>query len=191
MEQNKLAKFIVSFGAIVLASVRLIWPTLQIDMVTIGLLVVAILPWLSSILESAKFPGGWEIKFRDLERAGLKITTAAKPSQEHASMPGPSYITIIDQDPNLALVGLRIEIERRLVALAEKHQLRDARSMKSLFAELQNRGVLNQSALSGIQEIIAAGNQAAHGARVETGTTQWVLSTGTQILAALDAELEK
>ena len=191
MAQNTLIKIIVSLGAIVLAALRLIWPSLQIDMVTIGLLVVAILPWLSSILESAKFPGGWEIKFRDLERAGLKITTATQPRQEYALKPAPSYITIIDQDPNLALVGLRIEIEQRLVALAEKHQLRDPRSVKRLFNELQNRGVLNQSALSGIQEIITAGNQAAHGARVEEGTTQWVLSTGTQILAALDAELQK
>ena len=42
---------------------------LTIDAISLGLLIVALLPWASSLIESAKFPGGWEIKFRDLKKA--------------------------------------------------------------------------------------------------------------------------
>jgi len=47
--------------------VRIIWPKLQIDAITIGLLAVAFLPWLSTLIESAKLPGGYEITFRRIE----------------------------------------------------------------------------------------------------------------------------
>lgn len=46
---------------------RLIWPELKIDAVTLGLLILAVLPWLSPVYESLEFPGGWKAKFRDLE----------------------------------------------------------------------------------------------------------------------------
>lgn len=69
MTENIGTKIIISLIAIALGVARAIWPNLQIDAVTIGLLVVAFLPWASSLLESAKFPGGWEVKFRNLEQA--------------------------------------------------------------------------------------------------------------------------
>jgi hypothetical protein len=40
---------------------------LNIDAITLGLLVVAVLPWFSDLLQSAKFPGGWEVNFREIK----------------------------------------------------------------------------------------------------------------------------
>ena len=58
----------IPFGtlAIIIAHITLS-STLKIDAITLGLLVIAISPWLPKLLESAKLPGGWEITFRKLE----------------------------------------------------------------------------------------------------------------------------
>lgn len=40
---------------------------MNIDAVTLGLLVVAVLPWFSDLLQSAKLPGGWEVNFREIK----------------------------------------------------------------------------------------------------------------------------
>ena len=64
---------IVFLGVLVILAIHLLYPSLLIDPVTFGLLVivmglliVAILPWLSNFLQSAKFPGGWELEFRSI-----------------------------------------------------------------------------------------------------------------------------
>lgn len=62
-----ITKIVISLTALVLIAVRLKWPEIKIDTVTIGLLVVAILPWVAVLLESAEFPGGWKVRFRDLK----------------------------------------------------------------------------------------------------------------------------
>jgi hypothetical protein len=54
--------------AATLILLRLRWPSLQIDAVTVGLLLVAILPWLMSDVASAGPPGGWKVQFRELRQ---------------------------------------------------------------------------------------------------------------------------
>ena len=103
---------------------------MKIDIVTLGLVVVAALPWLSAILESAKFPGGWEVKFRDLQKAAAQVTGAA--DAQTVTIPEPAYLAIAAQDPNLALVGLRIEIEKRLRELAAKHGISDRQPIRQI-----------------------------------------------------------
>ena len=39
----------------------------RLDSIALGLIGLGILPWLSSLIESAKLPGGWEFKFRHVE----------------------------------------------------------------------------------------------------------------------------
>jgi len=51
----KIVMMVIAFGLIV---ARFIWPNIQVDAITLGLIIVAILPWLTTIVESAKFPGG-------------------------------------------------------------------------------------------------------------------------------------
>lgn len=60
-------KLLIPLIALVFIVVRIIWPKLQIDAITIGLLAVAFLPWLSTLIESAKLPGGYEFTFRRIE----------------------------------------------------------------------------------------------------------------------------
>jgi hypothetical protein len=67
MPGKRLQVFIVA-GAIALIVLHLIRPSLGIDSVTLGLLIVAFLPWLLTFVASAEFPGGWKLKFRELEK---------------------------------------------------------------------------------------------------------------------------
>ena len=43
---------------------------------------------------------------------------------------------------------------------------------------------------SGIEELIMAGNEAAHGAKVESSVAQWAIQFGAPVVAALEEHLE-
>jgi len=60
-----------------------------------------------------------------------------------------------------------------------------------LFRELYRREILTESVFGSLEEIVNAGNRAAHGASVEPSVQQWALDSGAQIIAALDAVLGK
>lgn len=178
---------------------------IKIDAISLGLIIVAILPWLSSLIESAELPGGWKIKFRDIERAGAKITaeeeipsttttsttTTTLPPEALESKTKLSFFDVIDRDPNLALVGFRIEIEKRIRTLSEIEGLRINQPLSRLLRELNQRGVLSQMVFSGLQDIVSAGNQAAHGAKVEPSVTDWAFDIGPNILSAMDRKIEE
>jgi hypothetical protein len=182
-------KLLISVAAGAVIITRVYRPDLNIDAITLGLIIVALLPWLSVLIESAKFPGGWEIKFRNVQSAGQKVLEAAPVAGPTAEAPQPTYLDVVNRDPNLALVGLRIEIEKRLRALAERYNLMDERSVMRLFHRLRERGILNDASISGLQELVMAGNSAAHGAKVEPSVAAWAVDYGPQILAALDSKL--
>lgn len=170
---------------------RLLWPSINIDAITLGLLAVAVLPWLAALIKSAEFPGGWKIEFQDVQQAGAKVT-AGVPSRDPAAgveTSSLSFLAVADQDPNLALVALRIEIEQRVRQLAALHKVRDSQPLNRLVRQLQDIEVLNDSSVSGLQELIIAGNEAAHGARVEPRVANWAFDYGPRILAALDSKI--
>ena len=194
-------KAVISLAAVVAIGLRILYPDIRIDSVTLGLMVIAVLPWLSELIESAKFPGGWEVKFRDVRAAGEKVTSGSDAAPDPGHTPGqeqpkpafpiPSFVKVADQDPNLALVGLRIEIELRLRQLADQHEIPSSRrSLGGLINELRRRELLPYSVASGLDDLVVAGNRAAHGARVEPQVAEWAISYGPDVLAALDELLQ-
>src|SRR5215469_5628533 len=65
---NAFRRWLIPFVAFGFIIVHMIWPRLVIDAITLGLLVIMILPWLPTLIESAVFPGGWELTFRKIEK---------------------------------------------------------------------------------------------------------------------------
>lgn len=61
-------KLLISLCALGILLARIILPTLNIDSIALGLLVVAALPWFADLLDSAELPGGWKIAFKDLKQ---------------------------------------------------------------------------------------------------------------------------
>jgi hypothetical protein len=91
--------------------------------------------------------------------------------------------------PELALVGLRIELEKRLRALAELNRIEywDRKSLGRLVRELGEREVLPQTATGPLLDLVAIGNRAAHGAEVTEDAAKWARGLGPVLLRTLDA----
>jgi hypothetical protein len=94
---------------------------------------------------------------------------------------------IASTDSNLALVAFRIELERRLALLARKYQIdTEHRGVGQLLRELQRREAIPASVASGLTDLVALGNQAAHGAKVSDEAAHWMLEVGPEVLGVLD-----
>lgn len=100
----------------------MLWPNINIDAITLSLLAVAAIPWLVPLFKSGELPGGLKLEFQDLQTAERRAVEAGLLDEGPAPSPshGYSFQVVADEDANLALAGLRIEIEVRLARLAER-----------------------------------------------------------------------
>jgi hypothetical protein len=191
MKSLKFAK-IISAGALVLALVHLLFPDIKIDAITALLLVVAVIPWLAPIFKSVELPGGLKVEFQEFERvkqeadrAGL-LATPTNRSQE------PTYIMVAQEDPILALAGLRIEIERRLRSLAKALGIEaERKGIGELLRRLPVKEAISQNELSVLNDLVGLLNRAVHGIDVEARAAQWAIDVGPRLLAALDQRIAR
>jgi hypothetical protein len=68
LSADLLLKTLIPAGAVVLLVLHMLRPDWEIDAVSIGLLVVAALPWLPAFVESLELPGGVKLELRALEQ---------------------------------------------------------------------------------------------------------------------------
>jgi hypothetical protein len=180
---------IVTLGALVLALAHLIWPDLAIDSVTLVLIAIALVPWLAPIFKSLQFPGGWKVEFQELQRAAQRADAAGllAPQTDTPGAAEFSFQRAAEQDPNLALAGLRIEIEKRLIILAETEGLEvRGRGLGQLLRILSQHQVLDEQARSALADLTGLLNAAVHGAAVDPNTAAWAIDIGPRILRGLD-----
>ena len=193
--KTKVASFVISIFAILVAVVHLVWPALTIDSITIALIVIAIIPWLGSLFKSLEFPGGLKVEYHELQKAAdkakkaglLKPTLNKKPKKKLEF----SYQQISSEDPNLALAGLRIEIEKRLLKIAESHGLEIRKGgVASIARSLKESDLLSGNEYSALLDIVVLLNSAVHGHKVDVDGANWAFETGNQILQALDEKIK-
>lgn len=55
---------LISAFALAALLAHILRPDLAIDAISFGLFILALLPWLSDLIASAEFPGGWKVQFR-------------------------------------------------------------------------------------------------------------------------------
>lgn len=189
---------IISGVAVALAVAHVIWPALGIDAVTIGLMVLAAAPWLMPHLRSMELPGGVKIELKDVKEATEQVLVGAVSSQQNETLAAQNEERDLEaqlqfleevggRDPNLMLVGFRIEVEKRLLALAEANNFRLARApIPRVINILRENEILPPQVATGLSDLIGLGNRAAHGAQVVPEAAQWVLEVGIEILRALD-----
>jgi len=194
-------KVIISVLAVALALVHQFVPEAKIDATTLVLIAAAILPWILHHLKGFEIPGVVKIDLIDTKAATDKVTRTIQPGTGQLATTGhPSTVKIeptheffaglrvvYGSDPNLALVGFRIEVEKRVRELARVHGLATDRDpLQRLIRDLTNSGVIPPDAGSGLMEMIALGNSAAHGAAVSADAASWVLDVGPSIRLQLD-----
>src|SRR3972149_11653434 len=115
-------KWLIARGAVAVGIAHLAWPALTIDGITIAVILIALSPWLGEIYKAIEFPGGLKIEYHDLEKVKERARSAGLLSPKEGvggGGEGFSFELIRDRDPNLALAGLRIEIETRLNRIAQ------------------------------------------------------------------------
>jgi hypothetical protein len=180
--------WLITIGALLFAVVHIVWPRLAIDAVTITLLVIAIAPWLLPFLTALEFPGGWKITFRQIEKLEARAAEAGLLDPAPSRLePRFEFERLIDTDPNLALAGLRIELEKRLVKLAEKHDIKvRGGGIRPLLDALRNQRVLTDAASIVLGTLATILNAAVHGATVTRYETEFAIGVGHRILKTLE-----
>ncbi len=183
----------ITLAAIAIATVHIIWPDLKIDAITLTLVIVAVVPWLAPLFKSLEFPGGLKLEFQDLERvkreaqnAGLINETNRKITTEYA------FLDFAESDPSLALVVLRIEIEKSLRALAEQNGISSKRQggVSFLMRDLHQKDIISNQERAALADMIVTLNRAAHGEELDHRATQWVIDIGPRILDSLNERLK-
>lgn len=183
----------ITFVAAIMTAAHIIFPNLSIDAITLALFLIAIIPWLAPLFKSLELPGGWKVEFQELEKAKDKVEKAGLLSKEVELIPGSydfSFQMVANEDPNLALAGLRIEIEKRLYNIAESKNIKsDNKGVRQLLTILSYNNILNNEERAVISDLIVLLNKAVHGAEVDNKAAQWAIETGPRILKALDEKL--
>jgi hypothetical protein len=180
----------VTLGALTLALVHVVFPTLAIDAIALVLVVVAVVPWLAPLFKALELPGGWKVEFQELQKVAAKADDAGLLSPPAAPEVEYAFQAVADRDPNLALAGLRIELEKRLVRLAQLHDVGTRmQGMARLLGELARRGILSEDEESVLSDLVHLLNAAVHGASVDPRATEWAMDVGPQLIQSFEEKL--
>ncbi len=192
MKEVRRTQIFITLVALVVAVAHIIWPDIKMDAITAFLLVVALLPWLIPLIRSLEFPGGWKVEFQELEKVKNKAEKAGLLSSKKKRTVSYSFESVLDKDPNLALAGLRIEIEKRLVQIAKLNSLDVTRaSVGQLLRLLDQKQILTPEESSALADMSGLLNAAVHGANVDRRAADWAFEVGPRLLHGLDEKIEK
>lgn len=201
------ATWILTGGSLTLLIVHLLVPGVKFDTIALALVLIAALPFLLPHLKNLKLPGGIEIELKEIKQATERAAQIVKrkavleasghvATEEEARAQAETLATIAnlrevtDSQPGLAVAGFRIELEKRLRELAERHQVESKRRPLFVIArKLTSTGLLPKASLEGLEELVSLGNRAAHGAPVDRESAYWILDAGLPILNALDSAI--
>lgn len=102
-----------------------------------------------------------------------------------AEVPEPVWATV--GDPNLALAGWRIDLEKELRGLARAYDLplREIQSPRRTIALLSQNGVIDRQADDGLQRLLTLANAGVHGAEVDPSVVNLLRDDGIRLLQYL------
>ena len=169
---------VISAVAILVALGHTVFPGVKIDAVTLTLLLIAVLPWLGFVFKSVEFPGGLKVEYHDLEKASEDAAKAGLLSGPQKKILESPSLALAEQDPNLALAGLRIEIEHRLREIAKRRGLQgEGVGIGRLLQLLRAHGAISQdegTVLSSIIQLLIRRFRCRSGIRARhTGRSMW------------------
>ncbi len=112
MTGQRKTQIAVSLVALIVAAIHVWRPALAVDGITLVLLLAAAVPWVLPLFKSLELPGGWKVEFQDLQNTERRAQNAGLLDESPAVVPEHEYSfqVVADEDPNLALAGLRIDI---------------------------------------------------------------------------------
>jgi len=188
-------KWVITLIATILFFIHLICPDINLDLVSVSLFAIAIAPWISHLLKSVELPGGFKFEFGESERLKKELKRAGMIElSPNANAPASfrySFESVADEDINLALAGLRIEIERRIKDIAQRNDINaNKMNLFSTISNLNKYKILNNDEVGALKNLIHILNQAVHGAKIDTKTANQYIEIGRGVLRFLDEQLE-
>jgi hypothetical protein len=190
MNAKQTIKFIIT-----LAAAHLVFPSAKIDMITVALVAMSIVPWLEPLFKSIGLPGGIQFEFQDLKKietdakkAGL-ITTNSN-NESFTLLPKYDFIEIAEQNKDLALLSLRIEVEKKLRGIAAGNKI-DTQSLSAdqLINRLEQKNILNDSETNVLKNMLSVLNKASQTAMNDERVTNWVINNGPSIISNLEKKI--
>ncbi len=183
-------KVIVSLIALGILLLHILFPHLVIDTTALLLLALAFLPWIAPIIKHIELPWGVKVELKELEQLGEDAKDSGLIAKKRKlGKKTYTFETVASIDPNLALAGLRIEVERVLLKLAKQNELENLSSSVVLLRHLVREDILSVEEGVVLSDLLHVLNKAVHGAIVDEEASTWALSTGIGILDALEAKL--
>jgi hypothetical protein len=189
-------KIIITITAVGLATVHIIYPKINIDYITVILMGMALIPWVEPLFKSVGLPGGINFRFQDLEileteaeEAGL-ISLDNYNNESVTLTPKYDFIEIADKNPELAILSLRIEIEKKLRQLATFNNITTANlSANGILEQLEQKKILNQNESTVLKKMLPLLNRAAHKTVNDKRLSNWVLEKGPSIINNLEKKI--
>jgi len=198
MKNKKYLKIIITIIGVSLATAHLIFPDIKIDLITVFLVAIAIIPWVESLFKSVELPGGLKLEFQDLERIELEAKESGLINKESEDIQNLEledkdyvFVELAQNNPSLALVSLRIEIEKRLRQIAEKYSVENRQySMSRQLQTLTEKGIITPQENSTLRDMLHTLNQAAHGIEFDQRTADWIIENGPLIVNSLESKMD-
>jgi hypothetical protein len=132
----------------------------------------------------------WERIEENIKRNGKKDKPEVSQKQEYPPKQGKAENT--GKDPNISCAAFRIELERRLLKIASKHdpQIEKRRMTAGELLEWMRQENLLPPWEGGlIREFIKTLNKGVHGRMIDGRIVEWIDSVGPGLLKALDMRL--
>jgi len=195
----KILQILVTLIFSILAVEHAFYGYLRMDAITIILIVIAFIPWLREIIQSIELPGGVKVELREFQKVTKEAENAGLieaggllgKTVINAKAPKYSFQLVANEDPKLALAGLRIEIEKRLDDIAERHELSISRKgIKTLLMTLTENNLLTVKEKMVLDNLVDLLNNAVHAKNVDNDAALWALDIGPQILRSLDKKIK-
>ncbi len=196
MSGKKIIKILISCVAATLAMLHLLFPQINIDIITVALICLAIIPWVEPLFKSVGVPGGLSFQFHDLEEAGADAKRAGiinknkkNSNAESIQITTYDFIEIAEENPGLALRMLQASIEKNLLELAKKYSLKvHNNSTLSLIDELNTKNILDADEARVMKKVIVA-MDTRHQEVYDYRMIHWIKENGPPIINYLQSKL--
>lgn len=184
-------KVFVSLVFIGLAVLRVLYPELNIDVITIIFIILAMFPWYSQNIKALELNGIGKVELvsgkEELEEKVAKVGRTKSVLKEKTAERY-SFYNLRYTDQKLALAGLRIEIEKELKRIAERSEIKISNiSLGKLTELLSQHELITHNEYALIRDIIVVLNKAVHSQLddYKDADFDWVFEFGLDVLESL------
>jgi hypothetical protein len=194
MEAQTKEKITISVISALILIAHMVWPSIKFDAAALFLIMICVIPWLGGIFKSIELPGGTKVEFREkLIKAMKQLESTGLLQESPTLISDPLYIEILAKDPNLALAGLRIEIERKLRYIAGFLDLGSQinLNLRQMVESMGKEGLFTPIQIDALHGILRSLNRVVHGDTVSLKDAEEIMPQGKRLLAALDKRIKK